>query len=116
MTGRGTLFAVAAVLLLAAMSAAAVGPKGPYGPCEDCVRVEGKITSIDYDAMSLVVDTGGDVDITVQADENTIVKMGRNRTLTFDDLAVGQSIAACGEFDGEGGILYAVKINIKRCE
>lgn len=113
MIAKRALLGFAAVVLLTAMSVAAVGqkgPNGPYGPCEGCERIEGVIAEIDYDAMRLVVDTG-DALITVQADEDTIIKMGRHGTLTFGDLAVDQTIAASGE--AEDGILYAARINIK---
>lgn len=78
------------------------------GQCPNaCTRIEGVISSIDPQALELVVG-----DITVVADENTIIKQ-QGRVIEFSELAVGQTIVACGTLDGD--TLLAKRITVKIC-
>ena len=68
-------------------------------------RVEGVIASIDADNMQIVVG-----DTVVQLTADTVIKMN-GRVISFDDLAVGQTVAACGVFDGD--TLVALRVTVK---
>ena len=89
-------------VLAASTLALAVGPL----PIPECVRVEGVITAIDGDAQQIVLDTGA----VVQATPATVIRMKRD-LLTFDDLAVGQTVRACGLMEGD--VLIANRITIR---
>ena len=70
------------------------------------IRIEGTITAIDAAAQQIVIG-----DTVVQVTAGTIIKMG-NRPLTFADLQVGMTVAACGTLDADG-VLQATRINVR---
>ncbi|MBU0717614.1 MAG: hypothetical protein KJ749_05135 [Planctomycetes bacterium] len=63
------------------------------------------IASIDDVAQQITVG-----DITVQVTETTRINMGR-QIISFDDLAIGQTVAVSGVMDGD--VLVAVNISVK---
>jgi len=75
--------------------------------CDDplLTRIEGQIDSINSTDLQVVVGT-----ITVQVTVDTVILM-KDVVLTFDDLKVGMTIAACGTLDNS--VLTADKINVK---
>jgi hypothetical protein len=91
----------AAVVLLAGSMAWAGGPGGG-------TRIEGVITAIDAEAQQLVV-----AGTTVQVTEQTAIKKN-GRSITFADLAVGMTVAACGTV--QDGVLVANQITVKQCQ
>ncbi len=91
--------AFAILMVLPAMAA------GGGNPPPGFVRVEGVIASIDVDAWRITVG-----DTVVRISEDTILRM-RGRTITFDDFAVEQTVAACGVEDE--GLLIAHRVTVK---
>ncbi|MFH1749236.1 MAG: DUF5666 domain-containing protein [Planctomycetota bacterium] len=89
----------AILMLLPAMVA------GGGNPLLGSVRVEGVIASIDADDWQITVG-----DTVVQITEDTILRM-RGQAIAFDDLAVGQTVAACGVEDE--GLLLAYRVTVK---
>ncbi|MCP4246118.1 MAG: hypothetical protein GY778_03630 [bacterium] len=81
------------------------GPNDPNGPLGDCIRIEGVISGIDGTAQQLTVDG-----TPVQVTDDTRIKMGRT-LITFDDLAIGQTVAVGGVMEGD--TLVAQKITVK---
>lgn len=76
------------------------------GQCPNtCVRIEGAIENIDPAARQLVV-----AGTTVAVTENTIIKQN-GRLIEFEDLEVGQTVAACGVLDGN--VLVANRITVR---
>jgi hypothetical protein len=100
---------VSTIAILIALPALAVGVgfggPGDGGPLSESVRVEGVIASIDAGAWQITVG-----DTVVQVTEDTVLWM-RGQTITFDDLAVGQTVAACGVEDV--GLLIANRVTVK---
>ena len=96
-----------AVLIALPAMVAGVGFRGPGGgdPPPGFVRVEGVVASIDANTWQITVG-----DTTVQITEDTILRM-RGQTITFDDLVVGQTVAACGVEDE--GLLIAHRVTVK---
>jgi hypothetical protein len=88
-------------MLVASTLALAVEPI----PAQECVRVEGEITAIDYEAQWIVV-----ADVTVQVTPETLIKM-RGKPFSFDDLQVGIRVAACGLMDED--VLVARRVTVK---
>jgi hypothetical protein len=72
-------------------------------------RVEGTITAIDAEALQLVV-----ADTSVQVTALTVIQKN-GRAITFDDLVVGLTVAACGTLD-EDGVLIANRVTVKLCQ
>lgn len=71
------------------------------------VRIEGAITAIDAATQQIVVGT-----TTVVVTDTTIIQQ-QGQAITFADLAVGQTVAACGVLDGE--TLVATRVTVKYC-
>lgn len=88
-------------VLVASTLALAVGPI----PVQECVRVEGVIAAIDYEAQWIVV-----ADVTVQVTPETVIKM-RGKPFPFEDLQFGMTVAACGLMDED--VLVARRVTVK---
>jgi hypothetical protein len=88
-------------VLVASTLALAVGPI----PVQECVRVEGAITAIDYEAQWIVV-----ADVTVQVTPDTLIRM-RGKPFPFEDLQVGMTVAACGLMDED--VLVARRVTVR---
>lgn len=69
-------------------------------------QIVGEITAIDADLLQLVVDG-----TTIQVTPLTVIRM-KAQTITFDKLAVGQTVAACGTVDDDG-VLIAKFVTVK---
>ena len=74
-------------------------------PICERVRIEGVIAGIDDAAQQITVN-----DVTVQVTETTRIHMAR-KIFSFDDLAIGQTVAVSGVMDGD--VLAAVSISVK---
>ena len=94
-------FWVPVLILIASSSAFARGPA-------DVVRIEGIITAIDDVALTIDV-----ADVTVQVTPATIIKMGPELLIGFEDLDVGMTVMVCGHSDGD--VLLARQITVKYC-
>lgn len=95
---KGTVVLMLAGLVLTSTAALAGGP--------GCgTRIEGQITAIDPQLQQLVVNG-----ITVQVTPTTVIKL-RGQVITFDDLEVGMTVAACGTV--ENNVLTAKNITVK---
>jgi len=92
-------------VLIALPAMTTFGGPGGGDPPPGFVRVEGVIASIDAGAWQITVG-----DTAVQIAEDTVLRM-RGQTITFDDLAVGQTVAACGVEDE--GLLIADRVTVK---
>ncbi|MBU0641069.1 MAG: hypothetical protein KKB50_19595 [Planctomycetes bacterium] len=92
-------------LLPTVMAGAGLGGPGVEGPPPGSVRVEGVIASTDTGAWQITVGTTA-----IQITADTILRM-QGQPITFDDLAVGQTVAACGVEDDE--LLIAHRVTVK---
>lgn len=95
---RHTSWMVVAIALLASGAVGAVGG----------TRIEGTISAIDAGVQQLLV-----ADTTVQVTEQTVIKRN-GQTITFEDLTVGMTVAACGTM--QDGVLVASRITVKQCQ
>jgi len=50
-------------------------------------------------------------DVTVQVTPTTVIKMGPELLIDFEDLDVGMTVMVCGHFDGD--VLLARQITVK---
>ncbi|MBK9127805.1 MAG: hypothetical protein IPM13_08375 [Phycisphaerales bacterium] len=96
---NAALTTLAGCFLMASLALAAGGGGG------NGVRVEGVITSINTEALQLVV-----AGTTIQVTPNTII-MKNGRAISFEQLAVGMTVAACGDL--VEGTLLANRITVK---
>ena len=100
----------ALVLGFVLVTSALVLAKGP-NPSPAGTRIEGAITAIDPVAQQIVV-----ADVTVQATADTAILLkpcggGEAIPISFEDLALGQTVRASGLMDGD--VLVAKKIMVK---
>jgi len=94
-----TVLALTGVLLATSFACAQVPTNS--------VRIEGPITAIDPVLLQLVV-----TDVTVQVTDTTIIKE-RGRTIGFDQLALGATVAACGLIEDD--VLVANRVTVRPC-
>jgi hypothetical protein len=92
-------------MLLAASVAWAGG--GGAGGGGGCTRIEGVITAIDADTLQLVV-----ADVTVQVTEQTVIRKS-GQAITLSDLALGETVAACGIVEED--VLLANRVTVRPC-
>ncbi len=89
------------MMLLASTLVMAAGPK----PGCPAVRVEGTITAIDATDHQIVV-----AGVIVQLTPDTVLTM-KGMPITFEELAVGMTVRACGLMDDEG-VLVAKNVSV----